>query len=185
LFGYDETGIYPEIDLLLASYLKRCFKEKMSDSDFGRMHPPPNLNPHDVMDTRILWKPPGFSTDRFVPGRLLPLFVFALRAAFQHAWLTSFFKAATHGQSADFAPVAETITLEEQESSESYRMTFTFPNPVLVADLPLQCRGRDSVLPWGIDWERQIGHYRGHSGPWKANAQRDDPNKRLIITIET
>jgi len=186
LFGYDETGVNPDVDRNLAKYLRWCFLDaKMTNEDFGRLHPAPRVNPDDSMDRKVLQILSGAPSERFVPGRLLPLFVFSLRAAFQHAWLTSFFKAAraaNEKRTDNLKPVPEAILLSESNSEQGYEINVLFPNPFDVEGFRGLGNPTDK-LPWG-NWEQQIGHYRGLTSPWWANVRTHEAGKGLIITMQ-
>jgi hypothetical protein len=193
LFAYDEFGRHPEIDILLAGYLKRCFLRPpenggpMSPGEFGRLHPPPALN-SDRHKADVLL--PGLRERTIGVRGLLPLLVFSLRAAFQHAWLTSFVKAALRSSySASFCPVSEVVTLSEDVTNSSYSLRIEFPNPlsasirerIVDTDLfvPLSMPDR---LPWG-NWEREINFYRGLGLPWNAQMVHTEDGNTLRLEI--
>ena len=119
------------------------------------------------MTDQILWAP--FSDEqratRWTPhAELLPLLVFSLRAAFQHAWLRTFFDAA-NGEPG----IAQHIRLQAHDERHpsgyysTYRIDIDFPMPVAPAT---EEEIRLVSLPWG-DWSRQMDRYRGKTRPWQ------------------
>jgi hypothetical protein len=180
MFAYDETGTQPEMEKVLGNYLHDLFMKVRPSKDhngpertgitveeFGELHPPPLLNEHCGMEDQILWTP--FSDEqratRWTPhAELLPLLVFSLRAAFQHAWLRTFFDAAKGKPG-----IAQHIRLQAHDERHAsgyysiYRLDLDFPMPVARA---VEDEIRSLSLPWG-DWSRQMDHYRGKTRPWQ------------------
>lgn len=193
LFAYDEVGLHPAVDDLLSGYLKRCFLRPLADGgpmtpeQFGNLHPPPALNAARKMSDVLL---PGLKPRSSGIRGLLPLVVFSLRAAFQHAWLTSFIKAAIHDpDSGIFVPVTEPVTLSERMDDGYYCIQIEFPNPlaaslrerILTLNLSIPPAMPDR-LPWG-NWQREVNFYRGLGIPWIASLEHSAPDAPLRINI--
>ena len=69
----------------------------ISPNEFDQRMPAPLLNDGQAPDKQVLWAdfPEGKISDRWIPVRgLLPLMVFSLRTAFQHAWSKTILDAA-------------------------------------------------------------------------------------------
>jgi len=193
LFAYDEVGRHPKIDALLSGYLKHCFLRSpesggpMPPREFGRLHPPPTLNADRQMTDVLL---PGLRERTIGIRGLLPLLVFSLRASFQHAWLTTFIKAALPpSDSTTFRPVSEPVTLSEEVSKSSYSLRIEFPNPLsesirqrMAANGLLVPPSMTDRLPWG-NWQREVNFYRGLGIPWitKIASTGEAENYRISI----
>ncbi len=187
LFAYDERGANPGIDRILGDYLLRLFapdadnrrpdvseKWGINHEEFGRLHPPPLLNEHQGFEkcakNQILWSPlsPEQLGKRWLPAaELLPLLVFSLRAAFQHAWLRTFLDAAGGSPG-----IAQHIQMEAKDEPHFtghysiYGLHLDFPSPTPPPN-GTETRPEGSVdLPWG-DWLKQMDHYAGKVRPWK------------------
>lgn len=192
LFAYDERGQHPDLDERLGNYLRSLFIGKASPhasptrgisvEDFGKRHPPPYLNRHqgmtDQADDQVLWSAiPGTErTSRWLPcGELLPLLVFALRAAFQHAWLRTFLDVASGQQG-----LAENIFLAAADTPHPsggfsvYSLDLHFPAPLPSASDDEDSSESPASLPWG-DWDTQIAHYHGKVRPWRCGLAKSAP----------
>lgn len=186
LFAYDEHGLHPEIDEVLSRHLKRCFLDPaMSDDEFGRKHPPPVLNPEykERMDVPLISVFSGEGSRRFALGGLFPLFVFSLRAAFQHAWLTTFLKAAASPSCPPNGLPPEAVCLSESRlpPSDDYRITLSFPDPRSVKQIPAH-NSRSTSLPWG-NLDRELDRYKGLAGPWRSRVFSEPAGGLLKIEL--
>ena len=159
----------------------------MTPEQFGDRHPPPKINPDHGMTDVIL---PGLRERSIGIRGLLPLVVFSLRAAFQHAWLASFIKSAADGLDAGtLARVPERVTLSEEMTDTSYSLRIEFPNPFAQNILERWPRSQFAVpiakpdgLPWG-NWEREVSFYRGLGLPWVASLIDSGHNEVFCIDI--
>lgn len=195
LFAYDEIGRHPQVDAFLADYLKQCFLRRpenggpMTPEQFGARHPPPKINPEQGMTDVIL---PGLRELVVGIRGLLPLVVFSLRTAFQHAWLTSFIKSGIHGLDAGpFDPVTERVTLSDEMGDDSYTLRIEFPNPFSREILKRWPRDRfdapiskSELLPWG-NWEREVSFYSGLGLPWVASLAASEHDEVFSIDVRS
>lgn len=187
LFAYDDRGMNPAIDELLGAYLHKLFVPPLeaerpgdlpalgiSREEFGRLHPPPVLNEHQGYephpDNQILWSPLSLEDrgKRWLPAaELLPLLVFSLRAAFQHAWLRTFLDAEKGNPE-----VTQHIHLEAKDERHTtgdysiYSLHLDFPAPESQKSDSAVGISDKTTLPWG-DWDRQMNHYNGKVRPWR------------------
>jgi hypothetical protein len=198
LYGHVDVGLYPDVDNLLSAYYAYCQHSQMTDAVFGDRHPPPDLNPADGLDDAILKDLSIGDGSRFLSPGLLPLLVFSLRTAFQHAWLSTFLAAAADWKQevlpgalkhrdSHIKPAKETIRLHGAASDSGYRITLLFPNPLAAGrvpsaliDLPPQAWGQERSFPFG-DWDQQIAHYSGLTDPWKADPGQLSSDQFTVI----
>jgi hypothetical protein len=191
LFAYDERGRHPEIDKQLGAYMHHLYVvERISEKRFWQLHPPPQLNPKEPMTAQLLWEELDLAgAERWRPvGTLCPLLVFSLRAAFQHAWLTSFLLAARYreefGSMKDYPPPTDghNVSLESIGSGMGMELRFPNPNP----GITYSSDQSPTRLPWG-NWEREISRYsdRGLCYPWRVSPSYRKATNEFHIRIQS
>lgn len=174
LFSYDiapkeaTNPFYESLGRRIASLI---LEENISESQFFSRFQIPDINSGTDLDQSVLWKSSGDAgSSRWRPvDRLLPLFVFSMRFAFQCAW----------GKTILAAPSKpEGIQLSASKPSErDYRIEIEFPSPAS------SDRNDIEDIPYFAEWLRQVDHYRDRTYPWqigKANAYILDPTTNRI-----
>jgi len=191
LFSYDERGRYAEIDKILGNYMRFMFvEERIEEEAFWTRHPPPKLNGDSLMTAQLLWAdmPDGGKTRWRPVGTLCPLLVFSLRAAYQHAWLDGFLRAAVNWEGGasmkGFLPKTPSVTLKSMDDGTGFYLTFPDPQTRIFENgRPGQMEGKIR-LPWGT-WERDLSRYEGLCHPWQRKLIREPASNDFQIQITT
>lgn len=191
LFSYDERGRYAEIDKILGNYMRFMFvEERIEEEAFWTRHPPPKLNGDSLMTAQLLWAemPDGGKTRWRPVGTLCPLLVFSLRAAYQHAWLDGFLRAAVNWEGGasmkGFLPKTPSVTLKSMDDGTGFYLTFPDPQTrIFESRRPGQMEGKIR-LPWGT-WERDLSRYEGLCHPWQRKLIREPASNDFQIQITT
>lgn len=191
LFAYDERGRYAEIDEILGDYMRFMFvEERIDEKAFWTRHPPPKLNGDSSMTAQLLWADlPDGGKIRWRPvGTLCPLLVFSLRAAYQHAWLDGFLRAAVdwkRGASMKgFSPETHSVTLESVDDGTGFSLSFPDPQARLFEKGRSRQMEGEIRLPWGT-WERDLSRYEGLCHPWRRGLIRGSASNVFQIQITT
>ncbi len=188
LFSYDERGRNTLIDKMLGKYMRSLFvDEKIKEEHFWIRHAPPKLS-GDSMLTQLLWA--GLENDgdgRWKPvGTLCPLLVFSLRAAYQHAWLDGFLRAAMEleefGTLNGFTPVTPIVTLSAIDDGTGFDLSFPDPNIRVGGSENSRDSSGKVRLPWG-NWERELKHYKGLCHPWSWELAKNQRQESFHIRI--
>lgn len=86
----NEPSHTPSVRRPLSDVLQKLFLQAhpINQGDFTAFFPAPTLNPDNGPDDQLLWSSADSEKKYWLPPvRLLPLLVFSLRAAFEHAYL--------------------------------------------------------------------------------------------------
>lgn len=174
LFAFEEGDSSDQgkrLAVKLASVIRERFQRgNYTNKDFTNDFPPPTLksHPQESLDIQLLWS--GFQSgkieDRWLPIRgLLPLLVFSLRAAFQHAWLRTVLDAA-EGNPGNAQRIR--IHADEMEKDTGHRLHYLIHIDFPCPDSESAIKTNLSInLPYG-DWHKQVAHYRKLSFPWSV-----------------
>lgn len=198
LFDEDREESEPRVmagsirNMISQVFRKLFFQWDISKADYEASFPPPDLNPDADWRDRILWTMDDASITHHLkwlpPVRLLPVFIFALRAAFEHAFLRNFMNVlaadspkAVKGQKPLLIRIRESTGPNPGGARIHHRIHIAFPALGLEDDLrPLAVGDREAAtLPYD-NWSRHIDHYRHVSHPWRWQVERVggklDPN---------
>lgn len=167
-----------------AVFRKLFFQLRISKPDYEACFPPPDVNADADWDDSLLWKMDGEDRKHhriWLPSvKLLPLFVFALRTAFEHAFLRNFLHVIDadtlerlKGQKPRGIRIRESKGLNPGGAGIHHRIHIAFPALGIEPEFstPLKTEREAADLPYG-NWNNHMNHYRHVSRPWHWFAER-------------
>lgn len=167
-----------------SAFSKLFFQWHILKSDYEASFPPPTVNPDAGWDEQLLWIMDEETREHhsrwLPPAKLLPLFVFAMRTAFEHAFLRNLLRVldvdaveTLRGQKPRSILLNESKGPDPGGARIHHRIRIGFPAIGLEPDLttPL-IGGRESIVLPYENWTRHMHHYRHAASPWKWFAER-------------
>jgi hypothetical protein len=206
LFAFEEENDAPiETRWHVGEVIRKLFLQwRITERDFDDYFPAPIVNTGSRWDDQLLWDSQRTADiDRSAwlpPIRLLPLFVFSMRAAFQHAYLRTIFRALTVEQlqalprsMREEIRISTSLGTQPKGAGIHYRIHLDFPAPVIPKTAaPPSAPVILDDLPYG-NWKQQMSAYQHIVHPWgwyceevpgPASPQQNDLS-HFRITLES
>lgn len=165
-------------------FSKLFFQWHISKADYEAYFPPPDLNRDADWDSPLLWAMSDEDKTHHLqwlpPVNLLPLFIFAMRTAFEHAFLRNFLHVlkadspeAVKGQKPRAIRISESPGSNPGGARIHHRIHIAFPALGIEpgSSEPMKSEREESVLPYD-NWTRHMNHYRHVSHPWHWMVER-------------
>ncbi len=177
----DERQAAPSIQKAINEVMEQLFFAwKIRQDDYAACFPPPSLNPEVSWSQRVLWsaldEDEGLAMRSMPPARLLPLLVFALRTAFEHAYLRTLLRTRNISTLAEMPrrrPREIRLWDEIPAKQRIHRIHVDFPAVGLEPDL--HNKSVDELIPADLpygQWSKHMDHYYRVSKPWQWTCRR-------------
>jgi hypothetical protein len=186
IFLFDEDGEESEprtMNRIVREGISKVFRKLffqwgISKADYEASFPPPEINPDVEWPHPVLWKmdknEKAHHLDWLPPVRLLPPFIFAMRAAFEHAYLRNYLHvldatspAAVKDQKPRVIRISESRGSNPGGARIHHCIHIAFPALGIEKGLPPLAEGARELATLPYDnWSRHMHHYRHVCRPW-------------------